>query len=330
MSCPPDETPAPSRPVPVRTLLSPRYARLQLRTLTGSAGIEREILHPTVQRPGLALAGYAKLVTPGRIQVFGGAEHTYLDELPEEGRLAAVRYVLSRGPAAIVVTRGGELAPAVVDAAREAGVALLATGLRSSVFIEELHEVLAETLLPVVVQRGVLVDVLGVGCLITGPAGIGKSQCGLELVTRGHRLVADGQVEIRRYPPGVLVGAPPDLYRHTLDVRGVGVFNIHDLYGASAVRDRKRVELVLRFESPPAAGGEGDEAASPAQECERIFDIEVPRLRLYARVGRVMPVLIEAIARNELLKRRGVDSAVKVRRTSRRPPADTDGGGGDE
>ena len=330
MSNPRDETPAAGRPVPVRTLLSPRYARLRLRALTGGAGIDREILHPTVQRPGLALAGYAKLVNPGRIQIFGASENTFLEELPEARRSTAVGHVLSREPACIVVTHDGAMGREVVDAAVQAGIALLATPLRSSVFIEELHEILAETLLPVAVHRGVLLDVLGVGCLITGPAGIGKSQCGLELVARGHRLVADGQVEVRRYPPGVLVGASPDLFRHTLDVRGVGVFNIHELYGASAVRDRKRVELVLRFEAPPAAGGEGDEDSNPRQETERIFDVEVPRLRLYARVGRVMPVLIEAIARNELLKKRGGDSAVSVRRSSRRPPGESDSGGGDE
>jgi HPr kinase/phosphorylase len=322
MSCP-AEPPATSRPLPLRALLAPRFGRLQLRALTGGTGIDREVLHPTVQRPGLALAGYAKLVVPGRIQVFGGAEVTWLHELPEDKRLAAMRNVLDREPACIVVTRDGDLGASAVEAARVKGIALLATPLRSSVFIEELHEVLADTLLPVAVRRGVLLDVLGVGCLITGPSGIGKSQCALELVARGHRLVADGAVEIRRHPPGVLIGSASDLLRRTLEVRGVGVFDIHHLYGASAVRDRKRVELVLRFEPPET--GEGGEGPSPTQELEQIFDVEVPRLQLLVRPGRLMPVLIEAIARNELLKRHGADSAMDVRRSSRRPPPDENG-----
>ena len=336
MSCPADGAPpAPSRPLPLRALLAPRYARLQLRALTGGTGIDREVLHPTVQRPGLALAGYAKLVTPGRIQVFGGAEITYLHELGEPERVAAVRQVLAREPACIVVTRDKSVADAVIEAARAAGIALLATPLRSSVFIEELHHVLADTLLPVAIRRGVLVDVLGVGCLITGPGGLGKSQCALELVARGHRLVADGSVEIRRHPPGILVGFPSDLLRHTLEVRGVGVFNIQELYGASAVRERKRIELVLQFE-PPAQGADG-EPAQPVVEHECIFDVEVPRHRLCARPGRLMPVLIEAIARGELLRRHeGETAAEATRRPSRRPPdgpagprGPADGSGGD-
>jgi HPr kinase/phosphorylase len=326
MSCPVEPAASAGKPLPLRALLAPRYARLQLRALTGATGIDRDVLHPTVQRPGLALAGYAKLVVPGRIQVVGGAEVTYLHQLAEPERLAAVVHVLSREPACLVVTRDQDLGPAVLQAAQTAGIALLATPLRSSVFIEELHEVLADTLLPVAVRRGVLVDVLGVGCLITGPKGIGKSQCALELVGHGHRLVADGVVEVRRHPPGILVGSASDLLRHTLEVRGVGVFNIQELYGASAVRDRKRIQLVLQFDSPDAVDGAD---GGPSQELERIFDVEVPRFRLLARPGRVMPVLIEAIARNELLKRRGADSALDVRRRpSRRPPGAGDGGSG--
>lgn len=318
MSCPADE-PAAARPLPLRGLLGMRQAHLQLRAVTGGVGIDREILHPTIQRPGLALAGHPKLVTPGRIQVFGGAELAFLRELAESERPAAVRHVLSREPACLVVTRDATLDDGVVEAAKAAGIAVLATPLRSSVFIEELHAVLADTLLPVAVRRGVLLDVLGVGCLLAGPAGIGKSQLALELVARGHRLVADGQVEIRRHPPGVLLGNAPDLLRHTLEVRGVGVFNIHELYGASAVRDRKRVELVLQFE--PLADAEGDDASGPAREGETVFGIEVPRFRLIARPGRLMPVLVEAIARNQLLQGRGAQSAVDVRRRpSRRPP----------
>jgi HPr kinase/phosphorylase len=323
MATSPEPTAA-GRPLPVRALLAPRHDRLALRTLTGDVGLEREIRHATIQRTGLALAGYDQLVFPGRIQVFGGAETEYLASLDPDALVSALRPVLAREPACIIVTRDLDLAPAAVAAARDGGLAVLATPLRSSAFIEDLHDVLAGVLLPVSVERGSLVDVLGVGCLLCGPSGIGKSACLLDLVSRGHRLVADGLVEVRRLPPGVLIGSAPELRRDTVEIHGVGVFSIHALFGAAAVRDRKRLDLVIRFDPPDF--DDPEPPSSLREDLTRVFDVEVPRVRLALSPS---AVLVETLARNELLRRRGEGSAFRAARRSGPPPEASNGGTGD-
>jgi len=291
----------------VRELLEHPDLRENFRLRAGAPGLERSVDHQRVQKSGLVLAQHSQGVVPSRIQVLGETEISYLESLPESVREERVLFMLALGMSMVVVTRGVEPPRALVEHADRTETPLVISSLRSSATINRLHYVLDHVLAARSRVHGVFVVVHGVGILLTGPSGIGKSECALFLVERGHRLVADDQVELTRMPNATLVGAPIPLLKHHLEIRGLGILNIRDLFGATAVRDEARVDLVV--ELCPFRDDEAYERLGLDDQNTELLETSVSKLRVPVRPGRDMAVILEISARNHLLKREGLHGA---------------------
>ncbi len=295
--------------ISVRELLDYPELRDSFMIRAGQAGLERKLSHPRVQKSGLVLALHAQGVVPTRIQVLGETEISYLESLEADVCQARVRFMFDLGLSLVVVTRGIEPPKALLAEAEETGTPLAVAPLRSSTTINRLHAVLDQLLAPRTRVHGVLVVVHGVGMLLTGPSGIGKSECALFLVERGHRLVADDLVELTRMPNATVNGGPLPLLKHHLEIRGLGILNIRDLFGATAVRDMARVDLVV--ELCPFREDEDYERLGLDDISTELFETQLSKLRIPVRPGRDMAVILEISARNHLLKREGLHSARK-------------------
>ncbi len=291
----------------VRQLTEDPHLAVGLRLIAGEAGLDRPLCHPRVQKNGLALAGHYHGVVPTRIQVLGETELSYLDSLTQDARSVAARGFLSLGLSCVVVTGGKDPPRSLASAAEATSTPLFSTNARSSRTINALHAVLDDRLAPQTRLHGVLVDVYGVGILLLGKSGIGKSECALELIMRGHRIVADDIVHCDWQPPGIVFGQPAELLRHHLEIRGLGVLDIRELFGVTAVRERKRLDLVVHL----CEWTEGDEFDRLGIEDHHhhILDTPIRELRVPVRSGRNMGSIIEMAARNELLRRAGRHTA---------------------
>src|ERR1051325_10723415 len=280
---------------------------LPLELLGGAAGLQRTISSPHIQKTGLALAGFDAYLQPARILVFGESEVRYLESLDAGNRTNVLAAAFSHDIPCVLIT-GGWNPPVELRAASDRyNVPLLRTGVSTPVSIAKLEYLLDDELAERQIIHGVLMDMLGLGVLIIGESGIGKSECGLDLVVRGHRLVADDTVEIRRRGETTLIGTCPELTRYHMEVRGLGLINIRDLFGVAAIRNAKRVELVVQLER-----------WDPDRDVERlgidelryeILGIKVPFIRMPVAPGRSLGVLVEVAARNQLLRTRGLNAA---------------------
>lgn len=301
MSFPPDVT--------VGALLGsrPEAFGLPLELLAGADGLGRRVTSPHIQKTGLALAGFHEYLKPGRVLIFGESEIRYLESLERTARTAALRLALTLDFPCVLIT-GGFTPPAeVVVEAERAGVPLLKTPVVTPTAIAKLSSILEDSLAERTVLHAVLMDILGLGVLIVGESGIGKSECALDLIVRGHRLVADDAVEIRRRQETILIGTCPDLTRHHMELRGLGLINVKDLFGIASTRSSKRVELVVQLER-----------WEPGREYERlglddafhdILGLKVPLIRMPVAPGRSIAILVEVAARNQLLRSRGHHAA---------------------
>ena len=303
----------PARPVSsikvaqLLTLSEDPESDLKLHLLAGAAGLDRRISHNRVQKHGLVLAGFVKHLHPERIQVFGNTEIEFFSTLTPERQAEVTEGFFSQPLACVVVTKGLSVPEVMVEAAERHGVPLLVSSLLSSAFIVRVQEFLAEALTATASLHGVLLDVFGVGILLLGKSGIGKSECALDLVMRGHRLVADAIVDIIRKRMDAVYGSGSDIIKHHMEIRGLGIINIKDLFGVAAVRERKKVELVVELvEWDPAV--EYDRLGIEEKKFT-ILDVEVPMLTVPVRPGRNMTTIIEVAARNQLLKVQGHHSA---------------------
>ncbi len=293
--------------ISVRELLAHPEVRDSFVLRTGEVGLDRLLSHPRVQKSGLVLALHARGVVPTRIQVLGETEISYLESLDPEVCLERVRFMFELGLSLVVVTRGVDPHPVLLAEAERSGTPLVVAPARSSMTINRLHAVLDQLLAPRARVHGVLVVVHGVGILLTGPSGIGKSECALFLVERGHRLVADDQVELTRMPNATVNGGPLPLLKHHLEIRGLGILNIRDLFGATAVRDMARVDLVV--ELCPFREDEDYERLGLDDLSTELLETPISKLRIPVRPGRDMAVILEISARNHLLKREGLHGA---------------------
>ena len=219
-----------------------------MRVLAGEDSFDRPISWGRIQRPGLALAGFIPYIKPGRIQILGESELNYLDTMPPETRRERIEAICELPVAAFVITKAQTPPDDIIRECRRRGIPLLVSDRTTSVVIQSITRVLEDELAPSTTLHGVLVDVYGMGVLLLGESGIGKSECALDLVHRGHRLVADDAVEIRRYPNGALVGRAAEMIRYHMELRGIGIINIKNLFGVSAVRASKSVELVIELQ----------------------------------------------------------------------------------
>jgi HPr kinase/phosphorylase len=280
---------------------------LTLELLAGRGGLDRLITSPHVQKTGLALAGFHEYLKPGRVLIFGESEIRYLESLEPPLRTEALRQAFAHDFPCVLITGGLAVPRELAAEAERAGVPLLKTALLTPTAIGKLESILEDSLAERIVIHAVLMDILGLGVLIAGESGIGKSECALDLIVRGHRLVADDTVEVRRRAETVLIGTCPELTRHHMELRGLGVINIRELFGIASIRSSKRVELVVQLER-----------WVPAREYERlgldeafydILGLRVPLVRMPVAPGRNVAILVEVAARNQLLRARGHHAA---------------------
>jgi HPr kinase/phosphorylase len=291
----------------IQELLGEKESGLDLELLSGEGGLQNLVNVPRIQKPGLALAGYTTNLHPDRIQVLGSTELTYLSQLDPKTAAANLKALCALGISCFIITKGQEPPAMLLRETEAQRVPLLRTHHQSSVFISLITKFLEEHLLPSTTLHGVLVDVLGVGVLLMGKSGIGKSECGLDLVLRGHRLVADDVVKVRLKLPAVLFGEGMDLLHYHMEIRGLGIINIKHLFGVAAIRERKKIDLVvelLEWET----GQEYDRLGIDEQKYA-VLGVEVPLLRIPVRPGRNMTTIVEVAARNQLLKEMGYHSA---------------------
>ncbi len=280
-----------------------------LRLVAGGEGRDRPVDHPRVQKPGLALAGHTHGVVPTRVQILGETELTFLEGLSPEEQRHGVSALFGLGLSLVVVTRGVDPPAVLLEAAQETSTPLAVAEPRSSRAIQTIHRVLDTILAPSETRHGVLMDVHGVGTLLLGPSGIGKSECALFLVERGHRFVADDQVVLSLLASERIVGRAPPLLRNHLEVRGIGIINVRDLFGATAVRSEKTLQLVV--ELCPWSDDEPFDRLGLDDSTLDILGVPLPMLRIPVRPGRNMAVILEVAARNHILKAAGHHGAQK-------------------
>lgn len=281
-------------------------AGLSLTLLSSWGGLDRAITRPRIQKAGLAIAGFVKHIYGDRVQVLGLTEIDYLHSMPRAQVDAGLEAFAAKGLCCMVVTRGLEPPEPLVEAAERHGIPLFGTSLMTSTFISRITRHLQDLLSPTAHIHGVLVDVLGVGLLLIGRSGVGKSEAALDLVLKGHRLVADDVVEVTVRPPDTVWGSATDLHQHHMEIRGMGILNITHLFGVAAVRDNKKIEVVVELSD--VEEDDYDRLGTEAQVWP-ILLVDIPLVRIPLRPGRNIASLIEVVARNQLLKYRGHDSA---------------------
>ena len=285
----------------------PDATGLPMEVLSGTGGLERRITSPHIQKTGLALAGFHEYLQPARVFVFGESEVRYLESLDPHTRMNRLAAAFSHDIPCVLVT-GGSIPPEeALGASERYHVPLLRTTVATPVAIAKITAILEDALAIRQVIHGVLLDILGLGVLLIGESGIGKSECALDLVVRGHRLVADDTVEVRRRGETVVIGACPELTRHHMEVRGLGVINIRDLFGVASTRTTKRVELVVQLERWDTAR-EYDRLGIDENRYD-LFGVKVPLLHMPVAPGRSLAILVEVAARNQLLRSRGLNAA---------------------
>jgi HPr kinase/phosphorylase len=269
----------------------------------------KKITESQVQKMGLALTGFIKYVNPERIQIIGNTELAYFNTLDPGTQKDVIHKICSIDLSCIVVTRNLPIPELLIKQAEEKGIPLFRTNLRSFDFIERVTKFLEEKLALTTSIHGVLMDIFGVGVLIIGKSGIGKSECALDLILRGHRLVADDMVHIKKRTPTTLIGSGFEVIQHHMEIRGLGIINIRSLFGVEAIREQKKIELVLEL----VEWDHHREYDRLGFEEERytILGVELPMLRIPVTPGRNLTTIIEVAARNYLLKLMGYDSALE-------------------
>ncbi len=281
---------------------------LCLKCITGRKGLSREITVPDVNRPGLALSGFYDAFAWQRVQLFGRGETAYLKKLEEEKHTETIYKLFDFNIPCIVFSYGLMPGEAFLKQAEEAGCAILQTSLDSTEFSTRLIRVFSNIFAPKKTIHGVLVEVYGIGILLTGSSGVGKSECALELVERGHRLVADDIVEIRCVNGNTVLGQGANpLIGHHMEIRGLGIINVTQLYGVGAVREQKEVQLVIKLEEWDSS--KVYDRIGTSQATQDMLGVKVPILEIPVKSGRNLPIIIEAAAMNERLKYMGYDSA---------------------
>jgi HPr kinase/phosphorylase len=294
--------------VTVRELLEPPIPGLFLALVTGARGLDRQIALPRLQQPGLALAGFLPQLHPDRVQVLGNSEISYLATLPDARARDAVAAVAAAGVACFVVTNGTEVPDVLAQPADAAGVPVLSTATRTGDFIRTATAWLEERLAPEITLHAGLVEVHGLGILIFGSSGIGKSEAALDLVSRGHRLVADDAVLVRRISPTVLRGRAAELLAHHMEIRGLGVIDIEALYGTLATLDDRPIDMVVELTE---ASAEAADRLGLDDATYTLLEVPLPLVRIPVTAGRTLGLLIETAARNQLLRWRGRHSAAE-------------------
>lgn len=293
--------------ITISELLKEQGDALKLRVLAGKGGLNRYLDRPRVQKPSFALMGFTQGINPHLLQVMGKTALDFLATQPEKTQRKVVHTLFDLRLAAVVITLGQQPPKFFLEEADRTQTPLLSTSMETSDFMTDLMLYLSHKLAPRSYQHGVFMDVFGLGVLITGASGIGKSEIALELITRGHRLVADDMVEITKEGPDILVGKSPESLRYHMEIRGLGILNVRDLFGAASLTDSKRIGLVA--ECVPWKELSGEERMLGEERITELFGVKIAKVLIPIRPGRSLAVLVEIAARNHLLKVRGIDSS---------------------
>ncbi|MFC4557495.1 HPr(Ser) kinase/phosphatase [Virgibacillus kekensis] len=278
-----------------------------LTLVAGGDGLHREIITSDISRPGIEMTGYFRYYPKERLQLIGKTEMTYFLDLNDENKKDRMERLCTDVTPGIVVSRAMDIPQVMIDAANAAGVPILHSPRKTTRVISRLTNYLEAKFAPFTAIHGVLVDIYGVGVLITGQSGVGKSETALELVKRGHRLVADDSVEIRQEDYDSLIGNSPPLIEHLLEIRGLGIINVMTLFGAGSVRSYKKISLIISLELWDQ--NKQYDRLGLDEEKMKIMDVELPKATIPVRPGRNLAVIIEVAAMNFRLKRMGVNAA---------------------
>ncbi|MBW1659440.1 MAG: HPr(Ser) kinase/phosphatase [Deltaproteobacteria bacterium] len=289
--------------IEVRELFENPERKFELVLLAGEKGLNRKIKDPHIQKLGLVLAGEFHYLDPHRIQIFGKKEITYLTSLKKEVQVEILEAMGKRNPSCFILSRGMPPPDLLVEACNRHDIPLFSSPLKTSQLIDHLNQFLKDRMAPTTTVHGVLLDVFGVGVLILGKSGIGKSECALDLIIRGHRLVSDDVVKIIQTEPTTLFGTSFNLIQNLMEIRGLGIINIRDLFGVEAIRKRKKIDLIvelvdwLSIEKPERLGLD--------QNTIKLLDVEMPFIQIPVTPGRNLTTIIEVAARNHILRASG-------------------------
>lgn len=301
--------------MPIKVKQLREYFKLEV--MAGHEGLMRSIRTSDISRPGLEMAGFFTYYPAERVQVLGKTELSFFHGLDATSRLERMRGLCRSETPCICISRGMEVPDELMQVANLCNLPVLRSSLTTTQLISKMTNYLEGRLAPSTTMHGVLVDIYGIGVLITGSSGIGKSESALELVKRGHRLVADDNVLIRQPAENILIGNAPDIIRHLLEIRGVGIINVMTLFGAGAVRDFKKISLICNLENWDHS--KQYDRLGLDEEQLKIIDTHLPRITIPVRPGRNLAVIIEVAAMNYRLKQMGMNAAedfdAKLRQT---------------
>lgn len=269
-----------------------------------------DIITSEVNRPGLALTGYFTDFEKDRLQLMGNAEHGYLESLTPDDRKAKVDALFSRKFPALIICQGIEAIPEITESAKKYEIPLLGTEEPTSNVMSSVISILSVKLAPQVTRHGVLVEVYGEGILMLGESGVGKSEAAMELLKRGHRLVADDAVEIKRVSNRTLVGTSPEIIRHLIELRGIGIVDVRQIFGMGAVKESEKIDLVLSLENW-SQDTKYDRFGLEYEQYD-ILGLQVPMITIPIKPGRNLAVIIEVAAMNNRLKRLGYNAAAEL------------------
>ena len=300
-------------PFTVKDLLEDNRYKLKLEIISGSKGLENKISSTKIQKPGLALSGFTDHLHRERVQTLGNTEMSYLESLSAEQRVSAIKGLFSLGLSCFIVTFDLPVPEELSLEAELTDTPLIRTSLPTDKLTTRVINLLEERLTESKSVHGVLVDVLGIGILIMGKSGVGKSECALDLISKGHRLVADDMVLVRKILPNNILGSSPDLIRYHMEIRGLGIINIKDIFGNTAVRVEKQVDMVVRLVEWDASH-EYDRLGLD-EETYPLFDVELPVITLPVSPGRNMTTIIEVAARNHILRIMGHNPALEFEKS---------------
>ena len=268
------------------------------------------ITNTDVNRPGLQMVGFFDYFDNNRIQIMGKVEFTYLEQFHADERAEKIEKLMSQNIPALIVTRGLQIFPEMIELAEKYNVPLLRSESGTSAFMSALIAYLNVQLAPRRTRHGVLVEVYGEGILILGESGVGKSETAIELVKRGHRLVADDAVEIKRVSDKTLVGSSPEIIRHFVELRGIGIIDVKEIFGIGAVKDTENIDMIIHLE--PWEEGKQYDRLGKVDEYTNIMGINVPSLTIPVKLGRNLAVIVEVASMNNRQKRMGYNAAVEL------------------
>ena len=269
-----------------------------------------DITTSDVSRPGLQLVGFVEYFDNRRIQIMGKAEFTYLEQFSTDERTKKLEDFFKLGFPVLIITRGLQIFPEMSDFAEKYNVPLLRCEYGTSRFMSMIIRYLSEQLAPCKTRHGVLCEIYGEGILIMGESGVGKSEAAIELVKRGHRLVADDAVEIRKISDSTLVGSSPEIIRHFVEVRGIGIIDVKEIFGMGAIKDEQQIDMVIHLE--PWEKGKEYDRLGMVDEYTNIMGINVPSITIPVKIGRNIAVIVEVAAMNNRQKKKGYNAAVEL------------------